>query len=223
MRSHCINFKKSESMKNRWHRAIGFSLIAFNLCVCFPSLAKGPSAILISDVLTELNSAPFSYVERDLVFGYFGLQSCLHTQDSVSVLRHYCYPKAKYPARSMTLVGPKFGVVYVYEEIEGPFVRKEIAIDIFPEHLALFSGGSYRHWLIRDWNKAFKYFSENSMGSCWTTNFSSNHNSPESDCYLLEISDFIEWSKETMDLVNNSRSWDLLWEQLERNVPDQGF
>ncbi len=223
LRNHNINFEKIKSKKNKRHLAVMISAIVFNLCVYLKCLAKSPSAILISNVLTELNSAPFSFVDRDLVVGYFSLQSCLYTHSSASILKHYCYPKAKHPARSMTLIGPKFGVVYVYEEIEGPFIRKEIAIDTFPEHLSEFSGGPYSHWMIRDWNKAFKYFSENSKGSCWSTNFSSNHNSPESDCYLLKITDYMEWSKETMGLVNNLRSWDLLWEQIEKNTPDQEF
>lgn len=222
MRNSSCDLENAETMGTNRMVAI-ISALVFSLCACFSSLAKSPSAILISDVLAELNSAPLSFADRDLVFGYFSLESCLYTQNSASVLRHYCFPRGKYPARAMTLIGPKFGVVYIYEEVEGPMVRREIAIDIFPEHLADFSDGPYGHWMIRDWNKAFGYFSDYSMGSCWSTNFSSNHNSAESDCYLLRIADYKDWSKETMDLVNDPKAWNILWEQLEKSAPDEAF
>ena len=179
---------------------------------------KYRTAVSLDKVLELTHSQDLAFKDRGLVFGYDTLQSCLYADSDVSVLRHYCFPDKKRPARAITLVSRQFGMIYLYEEDQGSVIRREVMIESFPEDLTAIDEGPYRDWSVADWNLIYKNLYYSPQAACWSTNYSQYKKRAESACYGANINDFSDWSQETMSLVQDPVSWNLMFQKLEKKL-----
>lgn len=181
--------------------------------------AQARTAVPVADVVHQLAAQPLLRQDQALVFGYDSLQSCLYSNDKISVLRHYCYPAGSYPARAYTVISPDFGMVYFYEEDLGDTILREIAIDIFPDDLPLYGEDSFAGWKIKDWNGLLAFFYDAQNAACWATNYSRYSHQPEARCYQDDISNYPAWSQEAMAIVSDVDAWNKILETLLQQTP----
>ncbi|MCC7404618.1 MAG: hypothetical protein IT288_09505 [Bdellovibrionales bacterium] len=181
--------------------------------------AQARTAVPVAEVIRQMAAQSLPRQDQALVFGYDSLQSCLYSNDHLSVFRHYCYPVGSYPARAYTVISPELGAIYFYEEDLGDTVLREIAIEIFPDDLPLYGEESFAGWKIKDWNGLFSFFYDAQNAACWATNYSRYTKQPEARCYQDDISNYPAWSQEAMAIVSDVNAWNQILETLLQQTP----
>jgi hypothetical protein len=70
----------------------------------------------IQEIVSNLQEVEWVYQGRQVLNGYGSTESCLYTSDKAVLLEHYCWPKRKYPAKSVTILSREWGVTQLYQE-----------------------------------------------------------------------------------------------------------
>lgn len=173
-------------------------------------------------LLEQIESARFTYRQTGMVHGFHSISSCLYTSDDIVVLKNYCYPKKKYPAKGYTIFSRKFGVVDVYQEqLDDVLLKKDINITVFPEALHEKMTSPMSSYRIRSLNPILEHFYKVRGPSCWSTNFSWYTETADAQCNINKshVSGFAAWADETQSLNGNEADWANLIRRLERKFP----
>lgn len=187
------------------------TLIAIVLGALF-SLSAGAQTLEakpMNEILDAISKADFHYVDRGMVFGFDTIQSCTYVSEDITIVKNYCYPVKKYPARGYTIISAKFGMIDLYEERIDSLLKRDIQITQFPEIL-----GPYLSMPIPDHNtesvsgiiaKMYPKF----YPACWSTSFSNYSETNEANCTVSTdyVQGFDAWAKETQTILLDESSW----------------
>ncbi|MCB0422943.1 MAG: hypothetical protein KDD61_18220 [Bdellovibrionales bacterium] len=201
-----------------------FFLISLSFLLCLNSQARSiPNALntsrSIESLLQEIQMTQFQFKERGSMFGYVSTQSCLYTSERLLILHNYCFPKRQYPARSFTVISQSHGTFYFYEESYGNFLKRDIELRHFPEVIVPELPADFRSLDIAQLHQIFKdiYYTYNNP-ACWSTNYSSNYNGPDSRCYRTDTQLHQDWLTESLTLVEDPSGWKDLFDLLEGKI-----
>lgn len=168
------------------------------------------------DLLSVIQSTDLKYTETGMAFGFISIKSCVYTSEEMIVLKNYCFPKKNYPAKGYTIISPKFGIIGLYhEQLSAEILKRDIAIDVFPEPLAPYVKGSLKNLSLADINKILETTHYKYGPACWSTNFSYYTETAEAKCNAGDVVDFENWALETQTLTADQKAWLTLIDQLE--------
>lgn len=165
----------------------------------------------VSELLQAIEQATtLTYKETGLIFGFHSIKSCLYTSDEMVVIKNYCFPKRKYPAKGYTIISPKFGIIDFYQEqLTDTLLKRDIRISEFPEVLFPYLPQSLKATSIAEANALFEKLYSAHNPSCWSTNFSHYSEKEEAKCTssAVDVVGLDEWKTETQNLTLDEKTW----------------
>jgi hypothetical protein len=164
----------------------------------------------LKDLIQTVQQTEFKYVETAKSFGYDTTKSCLYASADILVLKNYCFPKKEYPAKSYTIISPKFGIVELYQEnFSDTLQKRDVLYSVFSADLRAHLVGDVSQLKIADTNKLFELFNRTQPGACWSTNYSYYTEEPDVNCSHggADVIGFDSWAKETQDLTADQAQW----------------
>lgn len=193
----------------------------FLVLVSAKSFANVLEAKPIADLTAEIAKAKFTYKETGLIFGYTNLKSCLYVSDNVVVLKNYCSPRGNYPAKSYTIISPKFGMIDLYQENFGPDVQRDIFITVFPDALREQLPPVLSKMKISSANQLIETLHYKYGPSCWSTNLSYYTQAPEVKCTInpSTVESFEAWGAETQAITGDAKTWNKFIEDFDKKFP----
>ncbi len=169
----------------------------------------------VAEMIRMIEESTFKFQEHAMVFGYNSIQSCLYTSDQFIVIKNYCFPDKKYPAKSFTVVSPKFGIVEIYEEhLSASIHKRDVRIEDFSETLRKHLQPPLNDLKIRDLNKVFETLYYQYGPGCWSTNFDYNTHEPVANCTKGDVVDFEAWAAETQEITKDLKNWQIVMDRI---------
>ena len=180
-------------------------LLSFNQI----TLAQELEATSFQDLLYEIETSEFQYKERGMIFGFSTIQSCLYVSEKMTIIKNYCHPARKYPARGMTIISKKFGMIDLYEEQLLGVLKRDIQITEFPKVIAPYLSTSFPEMTITGLSSMMEKLYNQHNPACWSTNYSQYSNMEEANCYpgTSQVLNFDRWSEETQAITNDEETW----------------
>lgn len=174
----------------------------------------------VKDLMTEIKTTRFKYSETGMAYGFDSIKSCVYTSENMIVVKNYCSPKAKYPAKGYTIISKKFGLVEFYQEQLTPeILKRDIRIDAFPETIAPFVKASLAKQKLPAINNFLETMNNMINPGCWSTNFSFYTEGKDANCYKTDITEYPAWADETQDILNDLKSWSEIIADMEKKFP----
>jgi hypothetical protein len=193
-----------------------FSLISSNSYAKLE--AKG-----VKDLINTIAQTKFSYKERGTIFGYVSTQSCVYTSKEIVILKNYCYPEKKYPAKSFTVISSKFGMIDFYQEDfnDGDPIKHDVVLSTFPDILNIYFTGELNTETVSSINVNLEKMYYKWYPACWSTNLSYNDRVPEYGCLNNTSDDIVDldkWIDETQSITGNEEDWNKLFQTIEVSI-----
>jgi hypothetical protein len=178
----------------------------------------------VKDLLVSIKATDFKYTETGMAYGFATIKSCVYTSESMIVIKNYCFPKKDYPARGYTIISAKFGLIQFYEEslngqIEENILKRDIAIDSFPEYVKPLLKENLKGMKLSQINPILEKLNHNGGPGCWSTNHSWYTDTADVNCYQASIADFPEWANESQAVVGDQAQWLQLMKDMETQFP----
>lgn len=158
----------------------------------------------------------FEYVGRAKLFDYVSTQSCYYRSESVVILEHYCYPVRQYPARALTIISPKFGSLYFYQEYAGSLSKRQIEITNFASDVHQYFPVTMSELNLTDLDSARRQIYEAFLPSCWSQYQSSEASSA---CNNFEIKKIENWIYDSEMVLKEENSWNNLYNRVLKTIP----
>lgn len=198
-----------------------FATIILVLGFAGKSFAQNLEAKPLDLLVQQLESSKFTFKESGLAQGFFSIHSCLYISEEFAVLKNYCVPKKKYPAKGYTIFSKKFGIIDLYQEQLTGVIQRDVRISVFPENLYQVMKSPTSSYRIKSLNAVSEHFYKLRGPACWSTNFSRYTEQAEYQCNvgLDTVSGFFDWAEETQALAGNEAQWNALFNKLERIFP----
>jgi len=180
------------------------------------SLAQELETTSIQDLVYEIETSDFHYKERGMIFGFSTIQSCLYVSENIAIIKNYCFPAKKYPARGMTIISKKHGMIDLYEEQLQGALKRDIQITEFPKVIAPYLSTVFPEMTVNGLSSMIEKLYNQHNPACWSTNFSYYAEGPEANCYpgTSNVLNFERWSEETQTITNDLKSWHALMDTI---------
>jgi hypothetical protein len=184
------------------------------------SLAQKLEATSIQDLVYEIESSVFQYKGRGMIFGFSSIQSCLYVSENITIIKNYCFPAKKYPARGMTILSKKFGMIDLYEEQLQAALKRDIQITEFPEIIGPYLSTPFPEMTINGLSSMIEKLYNQFNPACWSTNHSYYQEAPEATCHpgSSNVVNFDSWSEETQAITNDLKSWHALMDTINEKL-----
>ncbi|MEK6773607.1 MAG: hypothetical protein AABY64_06685 [Bdellovibrionota bacterium] len=188
----------------------------FIFCFSICTNAQPLQAQSILALLNKIETTRFEFKEKGLVFGYNSIQSCLYIGKDIAVLKHYCYPEKKYPAKGYKIISGQFGVIDLYEEqLPNGTNKRDILISTFGEDLKNYLSFDLDSSTVQNLNSLIEKLYYKNTPACWSSNYSFYTRLPEVTCRAENVQNFEFWSKETQEITGNKQTWDLMLRKID--------
>ncbi|MFN7823833.1 MAG: hypothetical protein ACK5P6_00570 [Pseudobdellovibrionaceae bacterium] len=177
----------------------------------------------LRDLLSVIQSSDLKYTETGMVFGFISINSCVYTSESLILIKNYCFPERKYPAKGFTILSQKFGLIDIYqEELDKTLLKRDIRIDVFPEVLRRYLKGSLKNLTLPEINNILEATKNKYSPACWSTNFSFYTEGAEVKCNVptTNVIDFDLWATETQAVLADKKAWLALIDLLEYQLKE---
>ncbi len=189
----------------------------------FFSLTAGAQVLQakpFQEVIDAVQNANFRFVDRGMVFGFDTIQSCLYVSDEVIVVKNYCYPVKKYPARGYTIISAKFGMIDLYEEKIDDLLKRDIQYTQFPEIIQPYLTLPFPQQTTAGVSGIIEKMYNRFLPACWSTSFSFYTESPDVNCTVSTeyVQGFEAWAKETQTILLDETSWLELVKAIDRKL-----
>ncbi|MCB0393430.1 MAG: hypothetical protein KDD25_02655 [Bdellovibrionales bacterium] len=169
-----------------------------------------------SDVLSDLDAQNVIYIGHARLHDFFSTETCVYLGEDFALLKHYCYPKRKYPARSFTIISKRFGTIYFYEEDVGADdTVRSLSLSNFASDVEKYFPDLSNGTTIQEIDLAREAIYKEFLPACWTSIDREGH---RSGCLELEPSDFGHWFLETEPTVLDIQKWNELFEILDQKA-----
>jgi len=171
--------------------------------------AQALEAKPFQEIITAIQEADFTYQDRGMVFGFDTIQSCTYVSEEMTIIKNYCFPVRKYPARGYTIISAKFGMIDLYEERIDDLLKRDIQITQFPEILAPYLTTPMPEHNTRSLSGLIEKMYNRFYPACWSTSFSFYTESPDANCSLSteNVQGFDAWAQETQTILLDETSW----------------
>lgn len=169
------------------------------------SQANGP--LIPKKLFKKLNSAEFSYIEKGKLDGFLSIESCLFTSDEFIILKNYCYPQKKYPARGFTVMSPEYGIFEFYQENRDDIEARSVRVLVFAEDLDDNLQFPVKGMTLEKANRIAQHYYFKRNRACWATNYSFYSGQPDVNCIHTEVDLYPEWKKEALEYANDQKDW----------------
>lgn len=182
--------------------------------------AQELKATSIQDLMEEMDTVDFEYKERGMIFGFASIQSCLYVSEEFAIIKNYCFPDRKYPARGLTIISKKFGMIDLYEEQLQGVLKRDIQISEFPQVIGPYLSTPFPHMTINGVSDMIEKLYHQHNPACWSTNYSAYTQAPEANCYPRtdNVLNFELWSKETQAITADLDTWYAMMEIIEAKI-----
>jgi hypothetical protein len=177
----------------------------FSLTAAAQTLEAKP----FQELVDAVSAADFRYVDRGMVFGFDTIQSCLYVSEEIVIVKNYCYPVKKYPARGYTIMSAKFGMIDLYEERIDDLLKRDIQLTQFPENLAPYLSTSIPEQKIASVSGIIEKMYRRFLPACWSTSHSFYTEAPDANCTVStdNVQGFDAWANETQDILLDETTW----------------
>lgn len=171
--------------------------------------AQTLQATSFKELLTAIDAAEFQFQDRGMVFGFDTIQSCTYVSEEMTIIKNYCYPVKKYPARGYTIISAKFGMIDLYEERVDDLLKRDIQITQFPEILAPYLSMPMPEHNTDSLSDLIAKMYYKFYPACWSTSFSFYTESPDYNCTVTtdNVQGFDAWAAETQTILLDQTSW----------------
>jgi hypothetical protein len=171
--------------------------------------AQALEAKPFQDIVSAIQNADFHYQDRGMVFGFDSIQSCTYVSEEIVIVKNYCFPVRKYPARGYTIISKKFGMIDLYEEKIDDLLKRDIQITQFPEVMAPYLTTSLPQMTTEGLSGLIQKMYYKFYPACWSTSFSFYTESPDTNCSVSTefVQGFDGWAKETQTILLDETSW----------------
>jgi len=161
------------------------------------------------EIITAIQEADFKFQDRGMVFGFDSIQSCSYVSEDIAIIKNYCYPVKKYPARGYTIISAKFGMIDLYEERIDDLLKRDIQITQFPEIMAPYISSPLPQQNTEGLSGIIQKMYYKFYPACWSTSFSFYTESPDANCTVSTeyVQGFDAWAKETQTILLDETSW----------------
>ncbi len=181
-----------------------------SLLLSTASYATTLEAKPVADLLETVQATQINYKETGMVSGFHSIKSCVYTSDQLIVIKNYCFPKRKYPAKGYTIISPKFGIIDFYQEQLSPTIlKRDIRISQFPDVLKDYIPENLASMSLAEINPIFDKLQAKYNPACWSTNFSQYTETPDANCSknAVDVVGLDEWVTESQNLTNTENIW----------------
>lgn len=177
----------------------------------------------VKDLINTIAQTTFTYKERGTIFGYVTTQSCLYVSKDIAILKNYCYPEKKYPAKSFTVISPKYGMIDFYQEDfgNGSVIKHDITITTFPDILKDYFTAELSTETVSRINVNMEKIYYNYFPACWSTNSTYSEGTPDFGCLDASVDNVIglqKWIDETQAITGNEGEWNKLFQTIEESI-----
>lgn len=161
------------------------------------------------DIIADIQAADFTYQDRGMVFGFDTIQSCTYVSENIAIIKNYCFPVKKYPARGYTIISAKYGMIDLYEERIDDLLKRDIQITQFPEILAPYLTTPMPEHKTQSLSGVIEKMYNRFLPACWSTSFSFYTESPDANCTVSTdyVQGFDAWASETQTILLDETSW----------------
>ncbi len=190
------------------------------LLACLLSFQAQSQLLEAKPVALALEAAlktKMTYKETGKLSGFNTTQSCVYVSDQLIVIENYCFPKKEYPARSFTILSPKFGLIDLYQEqLTDTINKRDVHIQMFPVPLKKQLKDSLANYTVEELNKLMDKTENKYAPGCWSTNFSYYTENADANCSVGDVQDFQTWEIETQKLTADIKNWNDIFNQLNQ-------
>ena len=182
----------------------------------------------LKDIASAIQSTKFKYKERGMIFGYNTIESCLYISQDMVIVKNYCYPAKKYPAKSFTIISPKYGMIDLYEEdffgVDNEenglnkVIKHDVRITAFPDILKDYFSGDLNQETIDSVNVNIEKMYNAHYPACWSTNAHYSDSKPDWGCYRGSVDNILglqDWFDETQAFTADDKGWNQLFQNIE--------
>lgn len=172
--------------------------------------AQTLEATSFQNLLTDIQEATFQFQDKGMVFGFDTIQSCTYVSDEMTIIKNYCYPVKKYPARGYTIISAKYGMIDLYEErLDDNLLKRDVQITQFPEVIAPYLTTPSREQNTERLSDIIGKMYYKFYPACWSTSFSFYTETPDVNCTVATeyVQGFDAWAKETQTILLDETSW----------------
>lgn len=173
------------------------------------------------ELFDRVQKAEFTYKETGLLFGFNSIKSCLFVSEEIIIMKNYCYPARKYPARGYTIISRESGMIELYEEdLPGLALHRSIGIQEFPVFMIPYLQESLPTYTFSDVDGFIRELYPRFHPGCWSTNFSKYTEAPDFNCNqgLENVVNGMGWAEETQAIVNDEAAWFALLDAVEAKL-----
>lgn len=185
-------------------------IIAALILTTLTAQAQKLDAKSMNELMSDIESAEFTYKETGMIFGFISIQSCLFVSKDIAIFKNYCFPVKKYPARGFTIISKKYGMIDLYEEqLDPTLLKRDIQITQFPEILQPYLGLPFPVATLTDLSTMIEKIHFKYNPGCWSTNFSFYTETNDAACSVASeyVEGFDAWSAETQAMTLDEASW----------------
>lgn len=196
-------------------------IIIFAFILSSVAQAQVYDARPLSELLDRVQNAEFTYKETGMVFGFNSIRSCMFVSDDIIIVKNYCYPVRKYPARGYTIITRESGIVDLYQEqLEGGPLHRAVVIEEFPVFLTPYLQESLPTYTLSDVDGIMRELYPRYNPGCWSTNFSKYTEAPDFNCNqgLENVINGMGWAQETQAIVNDEAAWFAILDAVEAKL-----
>ena len=182
------------------------------LTVLFTSLtaqAQTLEAKSLKKLLAQIEATDFKFQERGMVFGFNTIQSCMYVGNEIVIIKNYCWPVKKYPARGYTIITPEVGMIDIYEEELPSIVKRDFLITQFPSVLAPYLRQPFPSASLGDLSQMMAKLHYQYNPACWSSNYSFSLEAPTAACNveLGNIAGVDQWFDESQEITGDIKVW----------------
>ncbi len=161
------------------------------------------------EIIADIEAADFTYQDRGMVFGFNTIQSCTYVSEDIAIIKNYCFPVKKYPARGYTIISAKYGMIDLYEERIDDLLKRDIQITQFPEILAPYLTTPMPEHKTQSLSGVIEKMYNRFLPACWSTSFSFYTETPDANCSVSTdyVQGFDAWANETQTILLDEASW----------------
>lgn len=161
------------------------------------------------DIIADIEAAEFTYQDKGMVFGFNTIQSCTYVSEDIAIIKNYCFPVKKYPARGYTIISAKYGMIDLYEERIDDLLKRDIQITQFPEILAPYLTTPIPQHMTESLSAVIEKMYNRFLPGCWSTSFSFYTETPDANCSVSTdyVQGFDAWASETQTILLDETSW----------------
>lgn len=162
-----------------------------------------------NEIMDAVQKAEFQYVDRGMVFGFDTIQSCTYVSEEIAIIKNYCFPVKKYPARGYTIISAKYGMIDLYEERVDELLKRDIQITEFPELIIPYLTTPMPMHTTESLSGIIEKMYQRFLPGCWSTSFSFYTESPDVNCTVSTdyVQGFDSWAQETQTILLDETSW----------------